>query len=69
LHSRSPQMGPPTGTVTFLFTVEDINGKLDRRFRWIDRLETEHDNMRAVLEWGRAQRDPDELGLRLAGAV
>ncbi len=34
---------------------------------WLDRLELEHDNMRAALEWSQAQEDDVEAGLRLAG--
>jgi hypothetical protein len=35
---------------------------------WADRLEREHDNLRAALDWGEAVEDR-ELVLRLAGAV
>jgi predicted ATPase/class 3 adenylate cyclase/DNA-binding CsgD family transcriptional regulator len=36
---------------------------------WIDRLELEHDNLRAVLAWSRSVDDDQAIGLRLAGAV
>jgi tetratricopeptide (TPR) repeat protein len=36
---------------------------------WLDRLELERDNLRAVLEWSRTARDRLELGLRLAGLL
>lgn len=37
--------------------------------RWLDRLEIEHDNLRAALEWCKADPDSLEAGLRLAGRL
>jgi predicted ATPase/class 3 adenylate cyclase len=36
---------------------------------WIERLETEHDNLRSALEWSKAEKDGAEAGLRLVGAL
>lgn len=36
---------------------------------WLDRLETEHDNFQAALEWYRAEEDATEAGLRLVVAL
>jgi predicted ATPase/DNA-binding SARP family transcriptional activator len=37
--------------------------------QWLRRLDTEHENLRAVLAWCRGAEDGAEAGLRLAGAL
>lgn len=57
----------------FLALAEEVAPKIEPsnetagRGRWLERLEMEHDNLRAALRW--AGRDSPETGLRLASAL
>ena len=56
--------------IFFLALVERAEPELygPEQVEWIDRLELEHDNLRAALEWS-LRGDKAEEGLRLAGAL
>src|SRR5205807_10416435 len=51
----------------FLALAEAAEPELWRDVAWLERLETEHDNLRAALDW--CAGSSPEAGLRLAGAL
>jgi predicted ATPase/class 3 adenylate cyclase len=55
----------------FLDLAETAEPKLhsEEQGQWLDKLEIEHNNLRAALKWSKTQQQPSELGLRLAGAL
>ncbi len=55
----------------FLALAEAAEPKLTSAERgiWLERLESEYDNLRAALEWSRADASASETGLRLVGAL
>ena len=55
----------------FLEWIEQVEPQVrgPQQLEWLNRIETEHDNLRAALEWGLAQADCGEASLRLAGAL
>jgi predicted ATPase/class 3 adenylate cyclase len=55
----------------FLALAEEAEAPIRSHYdtAWMDRIETEHDNMRLALEWSQADPDGSELELRLAGAL
>jgi predicted ATPase len=55
----------------FLALAEEAEPKLEseEQLEWLNRLEQEHDNLRAALEWSKTAEGEGELCLRLAGAV
>ncbi len=54
----------------YLMLAEEAAPKLhgDEQRQWMDRLEREHDNLRAALDWAAAKPDPD-MAVRLAFAL
>jgi tetratricopeptide (TPR) repeat protein len=54
----------------FLTLAEEANPELTRanQLQWLERLEAEHDNMRAALSWA-LERKEAEVALRLGGAL
>jgi predicted ATPase/Tfp pilus assembly protein PilF len=55
----------------FLALAENAEANLEsaEQVRWMDRMEQEHDNLRAALEWSKTAPGADEICLRLAGAL
>ena len=55
----------------YLSLAEGAEASLERaeQIQWMDRMEQEHDNLRAALEWSKAVEDAGELCLRLAGTL
>ena len=55
----------------FLELVEQAEPRLEgpEQAFWFERLETEHDNLRAALDWSQADPAGAEAGLRLAGPL
>ena len=47
----------------------EANLKSPQQVYWIDRMEQEHDNLRAALEWSRNAESAGDICLRLAGAL
>ncbi|HJR79510.1 MAG TPA: adenylate/guanylate cyclase domain-containing protein, partial [Anaerolineales bacterium] len=55
----------------FLTLAEQAEASLEgqEQVRWMDRMEQEHDNLRAALEWSKTAGEAQELCLRLAGTL
>jgi predicted ATPase/class 3 adenylate cyclase len=55
----------------FLSIAEQTEAKLERagQVEWINRMEQEHDNLRAALAWSKTAEDAAKTCLRLAGAL
>ncbi|MCI0354796.1 MAG: AfsR/SARP family transcriptional regulator, partial [Acidobacteria bacterium] len=55
----------------YLTLAEQAELKLQglEQLAWLDRLEVEHDNLRAALRWSQAEAQAGETGLRLAGTL
>ncbi len=55
----------------FLALAEQAEASLEsgEQLEWMNRMEREHDNLRAALEWSKTAEDAGELCLRLAGTL
>ena len=52
----------------FLALAEQAEASVEQ-VEWMDRIEREHDNLRAALEWSKTASETGELCVRLAGAL
>lgn len=55
----------------FLALAESAEESLEstNQVQWMERMEQEHDNLRAALEWSKTAQGSEEICLRLAGAL
>jgi tetratricopeptide (TPR) repeat protein len=55
----------------YLALAEEAAPHLSRAWRntWVERLDAEHDNLRAALAWSQSEEEEGETGLRLVGAL
>jgi hypothetical protein len=57
----------------YLRLAEEAEAKLTSAERitgqWLERLEAEHDNLRAALKWSLSEQNDAAMGVRLAGAL
>jgi len=55
----------------FLALAEQAEASLEstEQVQWMDRMEQEHDNLRAALEWSKTAEGAEEICLRLAGTL
>ncbi len=69
LHAREAEQTRTRHLEYFAQWAEAVEPKLHgpQQVAWLDRLETEHNNLRSALAW--SAEGPDEAGLRLAGAL
>ncbi|HET9910276.1 MAG TPA: tetratricopeptide repeat protein, partial [Anaerolineales bacterium] len=53
----------------FFLALAEASLESAEQVKWMDRMEHEHDNLRAALDWTKTAEDAGELCLRLAGAL
>jgi non-specific serine/threonine protein kinase len=54
---------------SFFLALAEASLKSAEQVKWMDRMEHEHDNLRAALDWSTTAEDAGELCLRLAGTL
>ncbi len=54
---------------SFFLVLAEASLESAEQVKWMDRMEYEHDNLRAALDWSKTAEDAGELCLRLAGTL